>query len=331
MESIGKLYGFYDPEEMRDFFRKKSKKMFNKVTSLKKYITENLKDGDYITAGHSAIERTPVAALMELLKELRVKPRKNLKYGAMGGGFSTIFIFSSNLFKACDVSYTAGLEALGIPRIIRKRFETGEIKVTEWTNATLSWRVKAAGMGLPFLPARDLLTTDTKKYSASKEIMCPFTSKKYAAIPALYPDIAFIHVHAADIYGNCYIKGTVCADVDMAKASKKVVITTERLVPTDFFRDNPQNTTIPFYLVDAVVEVPFGAHPGGMPFEYAMDVEFLKYMIKMFENENSFNDFMEKYIYGCNDFIEFIELCGGINYINKLRHKALQIKTFEEE
>ncbi|MEM3227199.1 MAG: CoA-transferase [Thermoplasmata archaeon] len=318
MTSVGKLHGFVDPEEMRDFFRSKNKKMISKVTTLRKCISEYLEDGCYITAGNSGLERTPVAALLELLKELKVHPKRNLKYGAMGGGFSTIFIFVSECFNECDVSYVGGLEALGMPKAIRKRFESGEIKVTEWTNATLSWRVKAAGMGLSFLPARDLLTTDTRKYSAVKDIICPYTGKKYSAIPALYPDIAFIHVHEADVYGNCYIRGGTFRDIDMAKASKKVIITTERIVSTEFFRNNPLNTTIPFYLVDAVVEVPFGAYPGGMPFEYSMDIDFLRYIIKACDDEVSYHNFLENYVYGCDSFDEFIEKCGGIERIRKL-------------
>ncbi|PMP93571.1 MAG: hypothetical protein C0173_00295 [Desulfurella sp.] len=180
------------------------------------------------------------------------------------------------------------------------------------------------------LPARSILGTDTFKYSAAKEITCPFSGKTYAAIPALYPDIVFIHVHAADIYGNSFIRGTTLVDVELAEASKKVIITTEKLVPTEFFRDDPLKTTIHFYLVDAVVEVPFGAHPGGMPYEYHMDVDFLREMLKAAENESSYNAFLEKYIYNVKDFNGFLEMTGGIEKLRKLRHKVLHLDVREE-
>ncbi len=325
MDGIGELYGFYDPDEMRNVFRKKTKKMVNKVTTLKECVSEFLKDGDYIVAGHSAIERTPVAALMELIREVKRNPKKNLKYGTVAGALPSVLAFMAGCFEEWDISYGLGIEALGIPKMARRYFESGKVKVTEWSNATFSWRVKAAAMGLSFIPARPILGSDTFKYGAAKEIKCPFTGKTYAAIPAVYPDIVFIHVHAADIYGNSFIQGTTCTDVELAEASRKVIITTEKLVPTEFFRNNPMNTTIPFYLVDAVVEVPYGAHPGGMPYEYHMDVEFLRELLKAAEEEKTYNDFLEKYIYNCEDFDDFLELTGGIKKIQKLRHKVLHL------
>jgi glutaconate CoA-transferase subunit A len=331
MESVGRLYGFYDPDEMRVIFKNRSKKMFNKVTTLEKCISEYLKDGDYIAAGNSAIERTPVAALMELIKQTKKNPRKNLKYGAVGGSpLPSVLAFMAGCFEECDISYGMALEALGVSKMARRCFEAGKVKVTEWSNGTLAWRAKAAAMGLSFLPARSILGTDTFKYSAAKEITCPFSGKTYAAIPALYPDIVFIHVHAADIYGNSFIRGTTLVDVELAEASKKVIITTEKLVPTEFFRDDPLKTTIPFYLVDAVVEVPFGAHPGGMPYEYHMDVDFLREMLKAAENESSYNVFLEKYIYNVKDFNDFLEMTGGIEKLRKLRHKVLHLDVKEE-
>ncbi len=326
MDGIGKLYGFYDPDEMRNVFRKRTKKMVNKVTTLKECVSEFLKDGDYIAAGNSAIERTPVAALMELIREAKRNPRKNLKYGAIGGSpLPSVLAFMAGCFEECDISYGMALEALGVSKMARRCFESGKVKVTEWSNGTLAWRAKAAAMGLSFIPARSILGTDTFKYSAAKEIRCPFSGKTYAAIPAIYPDIVFIHVHAADIYGNSFIQGTTLVDVELAEASRKVIITTEKLVPTEFFRNNPMNTTIPFYLVDAVVEVPYGAHPGGMPYEYHMDVEFLRELLKAAEEEKTYNDFLEKYIYNCEDFDDFLELTGGIKKIQKLRHKVLHL------
>ena len=82
-------------------------------------------------------------------------------------------------------------------------------------------RFKAAAMGLPFLPARSMLGTDTFRHSAAKEIDCPFTGEKLAALPALYPDVAAIHVHEADRFGNCRIRGTTVADLDLARAAKR--------------------------------------------------------------------------------------------------------------
>ena len=50
---------------------------------------------------------------------------------------------------------------------------------------THDFQVLAAGV--PFIPARSMLGTDTMLRSAAKEIERPFTGKKLAAIPALLP------------------------------------------------------------------------------------------------------------------------------------------------
>src|SRR5439155_13541294 len=129
------------------------------------------------------------------------------------------------LLAQVDVAYVIGLEARGLSPHARRVMESGEVACTEWTNYTLAVRFKAAAMGVPFLPARSLLGTDTFKFSAACEITCPFTGERLAALPALYPDVAAIHVHEADCFGNCRLRGTSVADLDVARAAKKLIIT----------------------------------------------------------------------------------------------------------
>ena len=103
-------------------------------------------------------------------------------------------------------------------------------------------------MGLPFLPMRSMLGTDTFRKSPAKEIVCPFTGEKLLAVPALYPDVGVIHVHEADRFGNCRIRGTSVADPDLARASKKLIVTCERLIPNDAIRQDPTQTVDPVLL-----------------------------------------------------------------------------------
>jgi glutaconate CoA-transferase subunit A len=197
--------------------------------------------------------------------------------------------------------------------------ERGEIRVTEWSNATLGWRYKAAAMGLPFLPARSILGTDTFKYSAAKEMLCPFTGERLALIPALFPDVGVIHVHRADTYGNAQIDGISVADWDLARASKRLIITTERLVDTDEIRLRPEMTQIPYWLVDAVCHVPYGGYPGNMPYEYYSDEDHLAEWLAAEADEASLTRFLQKYIYGTRDFSEYLDLKGGEERMAELR------------
>ena len=211
-----------------------------------------------------------------------------------------------------------GLEIRGLSKASRRKFESGNVKVTEWSNGALAWRFKAAAMGLPFLPTRSMFCTDTFKQSAAKEIICPFTGKKLMAVPALYPDIGILHVHRADIYGNCQIDDNLVADDDIAKASKRLIITTEKLITNDEIRRQPDRTTIPYWYVDAVIEIPFGSYPGNMPGVYYSDEEHIHEWLTVEKDIDEFEKFLAKNIYSCKDFAEYIDKNGGVGKIQKL-------------
>ena len=116
-------------------------------------------------------------------------------------------------------------------------------------NYALAVRLQAAAMGVPFLRHAVCWEPILFRRSAGKEILCPFTGEKLLALPALYPDIAaWIHVHEADCFGNAYIKGTTVADLELAAAAKRLVITCERFVPHETFRADPAPDHDPVFL-----------------------------------------------------------------------------------
>ncbi|HEV3257105.1 MAG TPA: CoA-transferase, partial [Gemmataceae bacterium] len=182
---------------------------------------------------------------------------------------------------------------------------------------------KAAAMGVPFLPARSMLGTDTLVHSAARAITCPFTGERLVALPALYPDVAAIHVHEADRFGNCRILGTTVADLDLARAAKRLIITCERLVANEEIRRDPTRTVIPFYCVDAVCEVPYGSYPGNMPGEYFSDEEHLRCWLAAERDPVVFGPFLDDYIYGVRDFNDYLVRCGGLSRLQQLRRQEL--------
>src|SRR5205085_942401 len=188
----------------------------------------------------------PTAVLHEILRQGRQK----LRFAGHTSTHDFQILCAGNLtdrgqtLAAVDVAYVVGLEARGLSPHARRVMESGTVACTEWSNYTLAVRLKAAAMGLPFLPARSLLGTDTFRYSAARAITCPFTGEKLVALPALYPDVAAIHVHEADRYGNCRVRGTTVADLDLARAAHRLIITCERLIPNDEIRSDPTRTVI---------------------------------------------------------------------------------------
>ena len=79
-----------------------------------------------------------------------------------------------------------------------------------------------------------------------------------------------------DIYGNCRIRGTTVANLELARAAKALIVTGERLIPHEEFRRDPHLMAVPFCCVDAVCEVPYGSYPGNMPGEYFSDEAHLQ-------------------------------------------------------
>ncbi|HQG30474.1 MAG TPA: CoA-transferase [Deltaproteobacteria bacterium] len=317
------LFSNPDADLAREAFRNKSRALKPKLSTVEEVVRTMVHDGDYVTIGGFGANRIPTAILHEMVRQ----GKKHLGFAGHTSTHDFQILCAGECFDRLDIAYIIGLEARGLSPNARRYIESGKVKLTEWTNATLSWRIKAAAMGLSFLPARNIMGTDTFKYSAAKEILCPFTGQKYVAFPALYPDFAAIHVHECDVYGNAHLYGSSVSDQDLAKASKRVVLTTERIIPNEQIRQNPSATFIPYWCVDAVVEVPYGSYPGNMPYEYFSDEAHIKEWLKAEKDPDEFRKFIDRQIFGTKNFYEYLELNGGIEKMKKLRAAEFLIPT----
>ncbi|MBU1171529.1 MAG: CoA transferase subunit A [Proteobacteria bacterium] len=327
-QSHGKLFMDPDPDHARKFFRKKNRKKMNKVMDLGQAIETFVLDGEYLAIGGFGSNRTPIAACHEIVRQ----GRKGMGFLGHTSTHDMQVLSAGEVYDRIDISYGVGLEARGLSRCSRAYLESGKVMVTEWTNYALTARLKAASMGIPFMPARTMLGTDTFKKSAAIQAICPFTNTTLALVPALYPDVAVIHVHEADIYGNARFKGIAVADIELAHASKRLIITTERLIRHDEISRDPSMTQIPFLLVDAVCEVPYGAYPGGMPGEYFSDEDHLTDWLDAEKNDETFNAFIKKEIFGCRNHEDYLNLHGGRERMAALRaEECLLHKEFYRE
>jgi glutaconate CoA-transferase, subunit A len=319
----GKIYTDPDPDRARIYFRdQKPRKMVDKTTTVSEAVKKLINDGDYLGVGGFGANRIPTAVLHEMVRQ----GKKNLGLAGHTATHDFQILVAGKCVDRCDIAYVVGLEARGLSKIARTAIESGAIDTTEWTNAALTWRYKAAAMGLSFMPVRCMLGTDTQKYSAAMEMECPFTGIKYLAVPALYPDVGIIHVHRADVYGNCQIDGIMVADSDLARAAKRLIITTERLVPNLVIRREPTKTVIPYYLVDAVIEVPFGSYPGNMAYEYFSDEDHLREWLKAENDPEDLSAFLQRYIYGVKDFNGYLDQIGGMSRLQELRYQENMVE-----
>lgn len=322
-QGSGQLFSDPSANRARAVFAAKPRALTDKLTSVHDAVSRLIHNGDYLAIGGFGADRIPTAVVHEILRQ----GQQDLRFAGHTATHDFQLLCAGCLtgrgktLAAVDIAYVVGLEARGLSPHARRVMESGTVAFTEWTNYALAVRLKAAAMGLPCLPARTMLGTDTFAHSAARVIECPFTGETLLALPALYPDVAAIHVHEADRYGNCRIRGTTVADLELARAAQRLIITCERLIPHDEIRRDPTLTVIPFFCVDAVCEVPFGSYPGNMPYEYYSDEVHLRQWLEVEQDLEGFKTFLEKTIFGVKDFNEYLQQCGGLSRMQELRRQ----------
>jgi acyl CoA:acetate/3-ketoacid CoA transferase alpha subunit len=263
-----------------------------------------VKDGDYLGTELYGTVRGPMSLAREVIRQ----GKKHLRLA--GQGIHEIdLLLAADLVDTLDITYVAW-EVYGISNILRRAVESGRVKTTEWSNAAITWRFKAAAMGIPFIPTFSMLGTDTFRRSAARAVTDPYTGQKVCLLPALALDVGLIHVHRADKYGNCQIDGISGFGFEMARASKKLIISAEEIVDTEEIRSYPDRTIIPYYLVDAVVHAPYGSHPGEMCYYYWRDEEHLKTFLEESKDPAKTKAYLDKYVYGVKNHWEYVSLVG---------------------
>ena len=303
---VGELIQPPDVEAFREWNRTaKSRKLVDKRMTEIEAVERFVYDGCYIGTELYGTCRAPMSLTREVIRQ----GRKDLRVAGQGVSELDLWLMAG-IVKTLDITYI-GQEVYGVSAPLRREVESGRVeKVVEWSNAGITWRFKAAAMGIPFLPARVMLGTDTFKYSAAKAVECPFTGQTVCLLPALILDVGLIHVHRADKYGNCQIDGISGFAVEMARACKRLIISAEEIIDTDEIRAYPDRTLIPYYLVDAVVHAPFGSYAGEMPYLYCRDEEMLREWVEASKTEEGSRAFLDKYVYGVQNHQEYLNLIG---------------------
>jgi len=289
-----------DVDDVRAWMRdNKSRALVDKRMTEQEAVSRFVHDGAYLSYDLSSMVR----GLASLEREVVRQGIRDLWVAAKFTLLDTTILVAGGCVSKIDVGFA------GLGRTLFKAIEQGRVQIFDWSNGTLALRHLAGAMGVPFLPTRSLGGTDTFKHSGAKLIEEPFTGKRVVLVPAVNPDVAIIHVNQADIYGNARIFGPSITPVETAMASKRVVLSTEEIIETEQIRRSPNRTTIPYFLVDAVVLAPYGAHPGTCPGLYAYDAEHLDEFFAATTDE-AMQVYLDKYVYGVASHQEYLEVIG---------------------
>ncbi len=298
-----------DLEGLRAHNRTKPKALVDKRTTEAEAVSRYLHDGVYLGIELYGTVRCPMSIVREMIRQIRARKIGDLRVAGQGC-LELELLVNTGAIVASDWTYT-GLEVYGISPSWRRAVESGKVaRVSEWSNAALAWRFKAAGMGVPFLPVRVMQGTDTLRCSSAMVIEDPYGPGKVTLVPALVLDLGVIHVHRADRYGNCQIDGVSGFAREMARASRRLIVSAEEIVDTEEIRRHPDRTVIPYFLVDAVVEAPFGSHPGEMAGRYVRDEPHVRGYYEAAKEEAQALAYMEAWIYDVPDHAAYLAKVG---------------------
>jgi glutaconate CoA-transferase subunit A len=297
-----------DPNGHRRFIRDhKTRDLVDKRMSAREAVARFVDDGAYVSYDINILNRGPSILFREIIRQRK----RDLWVAAKFGGLEVTMFAAAGCVSRVDVGW------LEVGAVLNQAINEGKVKFVEWTNGALAYRHLAGALGVPFLPMRYLGGTDSFRQSGAKIVRDPFTGDNIVLVPAINPDVALIHVSQADCYGNARIFGPGIAPRETAMSSKRVVITTEELIDTDEIRRDPGRTTIPHYLVDAVVHAPFGAYPGCMPGAYAADREHLmEYGIAQVQGKLS--AYLDKWVHGVTDDQHMLDELVGRDKLDRL-------------
>jgi len=318
-EGKGELIGWYDPDEAREWVLKnKSRELKDKTTSVKESVSKFVRDGDFVASGGFGHIRVSMAIIYEIIRQ----KKRNLFMAGKTSVHDLDVLIGAGCVNRVEAAYSFGHELRGLSPASRRMVESGQCKViAETSNAGYQWRWLAAMMGLSFIPSRNLLGTDTGNYSCCKVVTDPFSGKPVNLIPAAYPDVAFIHVHRCDIYGNAQIDGILVEDFELSRCARRLIITTEKIVDNDIIRKEPWRTSIPYFVVDAVIEVPFGSHPCEMPEMYYYDEDQIAEWLKFSKTAEGTEEYLQKYVFSVDNFEDYIKSYVGTDRLNYIKRR----------
>jgi len=262
-----------------------------KFQSLKEAVSDNLKDGDTV-AFEGFTHLIPHAAAHEAIRQNRkgltlVRMTPDVVYDQMiGMGMVDKIIFSY-----------AGNPGVGLLRRMRDAVENKwpkALEIEEHSHAAMANAYEAGAAGLPCAVFRGYKGAGLKDVNGNiREVTCPFTGEKLAAVPSVRPDVTFIHAQKANKRGDILIEGIIGVQKEAVLAAKRAVVTVEEVV--DDFDDVHVNACIlPRWTVTSVCVVPGGAHPSYAHGYYTRDNAAYVEWDKIASDRGLFQEWMQK-------------------------------------
>ena len=251
-------------------------------------------DGSRVALGGNTLHRAPAAAVHELVRQ----GKRGLELVKTAGAYDVDLLCGAGCATAVSAGFVGYENVFGLAPLYRRAVESGRVEAREHACYTVIAGLRAAAQGVPFMPVNALQGSELPRARDFRTVRDPYSDREVVAVQAIVPDVALIHVQEADAEGNGRIVGSHFEDTLMVRAARRVILTAERIVDGADFAQDPERTTIPGFLVDAVVEAPRGAWPTSCAGLYDYDEEYLGRFIAAASDESSLRSFVELHILG---------------------------------
>jgi glutaconate CoA-transferase, subunit A len=296
----------------------------DKLITLEDAVRCFIKNGSQIAIGGFTVTRNPMALAYEIVRQ----GIKDIHIVCHSHGQALDVLIGAGCVKRLEIAY--GGNGRYAPTCIRfkKAIQRGEIQFEDYSNYQMSLRFLAGALGIPFIPTKSGLGSDLinlegfppeirneKKVASKKYVVTqnPFNDEddKVVLLPALNPDVAIMHAQYVGEDGTVRIKGLTFADIEQAKSADIVIVTCEEIMPRSFIRLDPDQNSLPPFFVDAIVKIPYGAHPTAVYTCYDYDPKHLNLYKKVADDDRTFKEYLDEWVYGVKSHEEYLEKIGS--------------------
>ncbi len=301
----------------------------NKVYTLADAVAKFVQNGDHMAIGGFTTSRKPLATVCEIIRQGKTD------FIGEGGpaGSDWDMLIGMNRLKAYINCYTANPRFSNVSCRFRAAIQEGRLLFEDYSQDAAMMMFHGAALGLEYVPVKMMLGSGLEKeWGISAEVRKtieklpdqkyiiqenPFKpGEKLLLLPVPQLDVALIHVQMASPDGTCRILGDPYHDVDLAFGSKRTIVTCEELVPNDVIRRDPGLNSIPGIVVDAVVHLPYGAHPSQVYDCYDYDKPFYMDYDKAGKTDEAFAAFMKEWVLDLKDHKAYLNKLGAERLID---------------
>jgi len=303
----------------------KEKKLMPLPEAIDRYVT----DGDVLYLG-GFIQQEPFAAGHEIIRQ----GKKNLTVSKCAALILVDQLIGAGVVGRLITTFTWNplpTTAHCFVRAVTKQIPH-EVEMEEYSILALNLAYFAGALDLPYVATKTILgsgfdgeQTDSGVRNRLRFETSPFTGERVCLVPPIKHDVGIIQVQRCDPFGNAQAWGMSGEIRYGLQSCDKVIICAEEIVDTDVVMRDPDRTLVPGFRVSAVVEEPWGSHPGPVAGYYDMDWPYHAYYEKETRTEGQFQEFMKKWVYGTRDRKDYLRLLG------EERLEALRPEKFESD